>query len=38
MLDVETTSPPQYARAYGFQFLRDKEREWARSRSAEALE
>lgn len=37
-LDVETTSPPQYARAYGFRFLRDKEREWARPRPAEAAE
>lgn len=27
-LDVEASSPPQYERAYGFRFLRDKEREW----------
>ena len=38
VLDVESTSPPQYERAYGFQFLRDKEREWARARPAEATE
>ena len=37
-LDVETSSPPQYERAYGFRFLRDKEREWARPRPAEAAE
>jgi 2,4-dienoyl-CoA reductase-like NADH-dependent reductase (Old Yellow Enzyme family) len=37
-LDVDTSSPPQYARAYGFRFLRDKEREWARPRPAEAAE
>jgi 2,4-dienoyl-CoA reductase-like NADH-dependent reductase (Old Yellow Enzyme family) len=37
-LGVETSSPPQYERAYGFRFLRDKEREWARPRSAEVAE
>jgi 2,4-dienoyl-CoA reductase-like NADH-dependent reductase (Old Yellow Enzyme family) len=37
-LDVETSSPPQYERAYGFRFLRDKEREWVRPRLAEAAE
>ena len=38
VLDVEITSPPQYARAYDFRFLRDKEHDWARLRSAEATE
>ncbi len=37
-LDVETSSPPQYERAYGFRFLREKEREWARPRPAEAAD
>ena len=37
-LGVETSSPPQYERAYGFRFLRDKEREWARPRPMEAAE
>ena len=29
-LDVEAASPPQYERAYGFRFLREKERSWLR--------
>lgn len=37
-LDVETSSPPQYERAYGFRFLREKEREWARPRSVDAAD
>ncbi len=35
-LGVEANSPPQYERAYGFRFLRDKELEWARPRPTEA--
>ena len=27
-LDVAATSPPQYERAYGFRFLREKEKNW----------
>lgn len=37
-LDVEVSSPPQYERAYGFRFLREKEREWARPRPVEVAE
>jgi 2,4-dienoyl-CoA reductase-like NADH-dependent reductase (Old Yellow Enzyme family) len=37
-LGVEANSPPQYERAYGFRFLRDKEREWAHPRPTEAAE
>ena len=29
-LNVEATSPPQYERAYGFRFLREKEQTWVR--------
>ncbi len=29
VLDVPAPSPPQYARGYGFEFLREKERAWA---------
>lgn len=29
VLDAQTTSPPQYERAYGFRFLREKEQAWA---------
>lgn len=29
VLGAEVPTPPQYARAYSFDFLRDKEREWA---------
>jgi len=34
-LNVDVTSPPQYERAYGSRFLRDKEREWARPSRAQ---
>jgi NADPH2 dehydrogenase len=37
-LDVETSSPPQYERAYGFRFLREKERDWARPRPVDAAD
>ena len=37
-LDVKINTPPQYARAYGFRFLRDKEREWMRPRPAKVTE
>ncbi len=37
-LDVETSSPPQYERAYGFRFLREKERDWAQPRPADTAE
>ena len=29
VLDAQTASPPQYERAYGFRFLREKEQAWA---------
>ena len=37
-LGVEASSPPQYERAYGFRFLREKERDWARPRRNEAAD
>jgi 2,4-dienoyl-CoA reductase-like NADH-dependent reductase (Old Yellow Enzyme family) len=37
VLGVETASPPQYARAYGFRFLREKEQAWGRP-SPQAIE
>ena len=36
-LNVEAASPPQYERAYGFRFLREKEQSWVRP-SAKAAE
>lgn len=37
-LGVEASSPPQYERAYGFRFLREKEQAWARPRPADAAD
>ena len=33
-LNVEAASPPQYERAYGFRFLREKEQSWVRPADA----
>jgi 2,4-dienoyl-CoA reductase-like NADH-dependent reductase (Old Yellow Enzyme family) len=38
VLGAEATSPPQYARAFNFDFLRDKEQAWMRPRPAEAAD
>ena len=35
-LDVEASSPPQYERAYGFRFLREKEKSWLRPMASAA--
>ncbi|MEE2689559.1 MAG: NADH:flavin oxidoreductase/NADH oxidase [Pseudomonadota bacterium] len=37
-LGVEASSPPQYERAYGFRFLRDKEEAWIKPQAAEVAE
>ena len=33
-LNVEASSPPQYERAYGFRYLREKEQSWVRPADA----
>jgi 2,4-dienoyl-CoA reductase-like NADH-dependent reductase (Old Yellow Enzyme family) len=35
VLGAEVPTPPQYARAYGFDFLREKEQAWAGAKAAE---
>ncbi len=37
-LGVEASSPPQYQRAYGFRFLREKEQAWIKPQPAKAAE